>query len=125
MSVKYESMRRELFAMLAEFGTPELELQWLSAAPGEPWNQFNEWWEIIGDLLPEGARASVGFVIADEAEAEIVDGFLDLYEAIYCDLGLPIAFERYSSDPRWSELVLAARASARAMQGRSPELTPE
>src|SRR5438874_2107265 len=98
-------MRERVIELVRDAADPETDGKWLSNSA-----DFDEWFNTLDDLLPEGALASIGVSLADESEAEAVGKLLKARDAIFMDLG-DVDYRTYRDDPRWLEVLQAARAA--------------
>ena len=69
---------------------------------------------MVSDVIPDGAVASVGFVLKDMDEATIVDALWQSLNAIHDELG-EAGYQSYERDQRWAAVMAAAEHVASAI----------
>ena len=77
---------------------------------------FNEWFNEVDDLLPDGAESASGAVLYP-SEVEPVAMFLQARDAIWRELGRTGTFRQYRQHPRRLALIDTARLALAAMGG--------
>src|SRR3954454_15317400 len=76
---------------------------------------FDEWFNLIDDILPNGAREAQGVVLEPD-DVEVVSTFLARRDAVWARLGPHGTYDAYSADAEWPAVVEASRQALSAMR---------
>jgi hypothetical protein len=101
--VQYPEMRERLIDLLRDTNDPDVEADWL-----EDRGSFDDWFNDLDWLASEDLSESIGVMLTDEHEAQMVAVIRERVNAIFADLG-DAGFAAYRSDPRWPGVQEAAR----------------
>ena len=108
--VRYPWMRTETADLIAE------ALSTVEASRWREWSgDFDEWFNRIDDVLLRGAQDMIGWTLIDEAEADVVQRFLDRLHAIHAAIG-DVPFDQYESHEGWSSVKAAAAEALAALR---------
>jgi hypothetical protein len=105
MTLLAPNMREELLGLLSDLVASEHVSDEQIAFPDYG---FDEWYNLVNDVLPRGAEAAAGVVLHPD-EVESVGGFLDARARVWKDLGRFGSFTQYREHPGWPAVITAAR----------------
>jgi hypothetical protein len=111
MTLKYPNMREELIGLLADLAASEHVSDEQIAFPGYG---FAEWFNLVDDVLANGAEAATGIVL-NPNEAEPVADFLHARDTVWRDLGRLGSFAQFRRHPGWPAVITTARHALSVM----------
>lgn len=91
MALQYPNMRDELVGLLKDLVRSQAAVDEWAAFPGYG---FDEWFNLIDDVLPRGAEEAEGVVLKPE-DVEAVAAFLSARDAVWRRLGPHASYDDY------------------------------
>lgn len=122
--MKYPEMRQELIGYL--LGLSDLRYQrecWVrgECPSGIEHDEFDYAVHFFFDdtELSVNAKSLIGFLLADENEAVLIQALCQRIEAIFDKYGTDLSDEEYINCPEWDAVIFAAKKACAVISGRS------